>query len=170
MKMNKLAAGALALALGLGAVAPSLAAQNGTGTNIVEHEYNERLVLAQKYFEERNEARKVVEAAKARYEAAKKAEEAAEKKYKDLPADKDEKPLGTIDEQITKAEGEVTAAKAAVATAVKDYNTEYDKKDKADKDELERLAGEVAKKTKALDEAVAKHAELVKKKKKVFQN
>ena len=165
MKMNKLAAGALALALGLGAVAPAVAAENGTGTNIVEHEYNEQLIKVQKYFEERNEARKVVEAAKARYEAAKKAAEDAEKKYKELPADKDDAAAGDIDTQIAQAAAAVTTAKSDVATAVKNYNTEYDKKENANKDTLETLKVEVTKKTKALDEAVAKHAELVKKKK-----
>lgn len=162
MKMNKLAAGALALALGLGAVAPAVAAEGKTGTGLVEFEYNEKLAESQKYFDLRNEARKTTKLAKERYEAAKKAEAAAEKKYKDLPADKTQAPLGTREEQLKEAEKAVETAKEEVAKAVAEYNTEYAKEQK-DEAALQVAKEKVTAKTVELDKAVAKHAELVKK-------
>lgn len=80
MKMNKLAAGALALALGLGAVAPAVAAESQHGTKLVEVNYNENLAEAQKYFAQREDARKKLAAAKERYEAAKKKQKKQQKR------------------------------------------------------------------------------------------
>lgn len=85
MKMNKLAAGALALALGLGAVAPSVAAETKdyTGAQLFLEKYEAKLKEAN---EKRlksidaeakiNAAKKRLENAKARLEAARKAYEA----------------------------------------------------------------------------------------------
>lgn len=125
MKMNKLAAGALALALGLGAVAPAVAAEHGT--KLVEVNYNEKLAEAQKYFAQREDARKKLAAAKERYEAAKKAEKAAAKKYKDLDEDSEETKSKTSDE----IQKEIEGLKKAVVKAIEDKNTA----DKALKDE-----------------------------------
>ena len=72
MKLNKLAAGALALALGLGAVAPAVADTAKSGTQLVGEEYNEQLSLVNKFYAQRNEVRKEIEVAKARIETAKK--------------------------------------------------------------------------------------------------
>ena len=82
MKMNKLAAGALALALGLGAVAPAVASEAKSGTDLVSEEYNEQLALVNKFYAERKEAKNEVEAAKTRIAAAEKALKAAEEAYK----------------------------------------------------------------------------------------
>lgn len=125
MKMNKLAAGALALALGLGAVAPAVAAEHGT--KLVEVNYNEKLAEAQKYFAQREDARKKLAAAKERYEAAKKAEKAAAKKYKDLDEDSEETKSKTSDE----IQKEIEGLKKAVVKAIEDKNIA----DKALKDE-----------------------------------
>ena len=83
MKMNKLAAGALALALGLGAVAPAVAAEtksNYTGAELFLERYEKELKkvnsLRDKALvaeEKIAEASKRLDAAKARLEAAKKA-------------------------------------------------------------------------------------------------
>ena len=195
MKMNKLAAGALALALGLGAVAPAVAAEGKTGTGLVEFEYNEQLVEAQKYFEQRQDARKKVEAAKARYEAAKKAEEAAAKKYKDLPADKEGEAPKTstsiqneIDGTKTDANGKIVddttkkglkkeAAEAAKAVedaqkAVDDFKADKDKSEEENKaakkaleDAVEAKKAALKKANAALEKANAELAEAIKKEK-----
>lgn len=172
MKMNKLAAGALALALGLGAVAPSLAAQNGTGTNLVESQYNEKLVEAQKYFEQRNEARKKSQAAKERYEAAKKAVEVLEKKYKDLPADEKEttpKTSKEIQDTISGPTGlkqKAQDAADAVAKAKKDLDDNKDDSKKAGfETALETAKDNLKKANAALEKANADLAEAIKKEK-----
>lgn len=187
MKMNKLAAGALALALGLGAVAPAVAAE--TGTSLVQFEYNEQLAEAQKFFTKREEARKTVKAAEARYEAAKKAEAAAAKKYKDLPADKKDstpKTSASIQNEIdgTKFDDKgnivpddqhkgLKKLAAEAAKKVQDAQKAYDDDTAEDKDtaaqgtgaKLEAAKLELKKAVAALDKANAELAEAIKKEK-----
>ena len=76
MKTNKLAAGALALALGLGAVAPTVAqAKDYTASQLFLMDHKEVLAEANELFPKYNEARE-------KRAAAKKAEKAAEKELK----------------------------------------------------------------------------------------
>ncbi|WP_276887237.1 hypothetical protein [Anaerococcus lactolyticus] len=158
MKMNKLAAGALALALGLGAVAPAVASEHGT--KLVEVNYNERLAEAQKYFAQREDARKKSAAAKERYEAAKKAQEKAEKKYKDLDEDKPGSGSETSDVIQAKLDGD-NGLKAKAAKAIKDYADAQDgfkkgTKQQSDVDTAKKAYDEAVK---ALDEALTKLGE-----------
>ena len=106
MKMNKLAAGALALALGLGAVAPAVAAEKDyTGAELFMEKHEEALKDA-------NAKRRVYLEKKAAYDLAKKNEadakakvEALEKKLESLLGEK---------LHITKADGSVEEAIKAV--------------------------------------------------------
>ena len=84
MKMNKLAAGALALALGLGAVAPSVAAEKKeyTGAELLLEKYNKELKDVNAKREAALTAQAKIDAAKERLDAAKKRVAAAEKAYK----------------------------------------------------------------------------------------
>lgn len=108
MKMNKLAAGALALALGLGAVAPAVASEHGT--KVVEYAYNLKMTEAQKLLDKKLAADKKAEEAKARYEAAKKALKAAKDKYNDLKDDEDYKVLDqkTEEENVNKIRNKIS--------------------------------------------------------------
>lgn len=158
MKMNKLAAGALALALGLGAVAPAVASEHGT--KLVEVNYNERLADAQKYFAQREDARKKSAAAKERYEAAKKAQEKAEKKWKDLDEDKPGSESKTSDQIQAELDG-TNGLKAKAAKAIKDYADAQDgfkkgTKQQSDVDTAKKAYDEAVK---ALDEAITKLGE-----------
>lgn len=84
--MNKLAAGALALALGLGAVAPAVAAETKsyTGAQLVLEKYERELKEANKLRERALIAEERIAAAEAKTDAAKKAYKAARKAYDDL--------------------------------------------------------------------------------------
>ena len=86
MKMNKLAAGALALALGLGAVAPAVAAETKsyTGAQLVLEKYERELKEANKLRERALIADERIAAAEAKTDAAKKAYNAARKAYDEL--------------------------------------------------------------------------------------
>lgn len=79
--MNKLAAGALALALGLGAVAPAVAAESYTGAQLVLEKYERELKKANELREKALIAEAKIAEAQANYDAAKKAYEAAKKAY-----------------------------------------------------------------------------------------
>ena len=83
MKMNKLAAGALALALGLGAVAPAVAAEH-TGAELVLERYEEELKEVNKKRVKYLEANEKINTAKARLDAAKALVAEKEKAYKAL--------------------------------------------------------------------------------------
>lgn len=84
--MNKLAAGALALALGLGAVAPAVAAETKsyTGAQLVLEKYERELKEANKLRERALIAEERIAAAEAKTDAAKKAYEAAKKAFDKL--------------------------------------------------------------------------------------
>lgn len=84
--MNKLAAGALALALGLGAVAPAVAAETKsyTGAQLVLEKYERELKEANKLRERALIAEERIAAAEAKTDAAKKAYNAARKAYDEL--------------------------------------------------------------------------------------
>lgn len=86
MKMNKLAAGALALALGLGAVAPSVAAEKKeyTGAQLFLEQYEKELKKANEKRLAAIDAQAKIDAAQAEYDAAVKEYEAALKAYKEL--------------------------------------------------------------------------------------
>ena len=169
MKMNKLAAGALALALGLGAVAPAVASEHGT--KLVEVNYNEKLADAQKYFAQREDARKKSAAAKERYEAAKKAQEKAEKKYKDLKEDEPGSGSETSDDIQKRLDGDPTAAeqdkkdglKKVAADKIKAYadtQAKFNKNPKeATQEQLDTAKKEYDKAVKELDEALTKLGE-----------
>ena len=168
MKMNKLAAGALALALGLGAVAPAVASEHGT--KLVEVNYNEKLADAQKYFAQREDARKKSAAAKERYEAAKKAQEKAEKKYKDLDEDKpgsESKTAKDIQDELDGPAGHPDQGlKGKAAKAIKDYADAKKAYDEAKENEkaakktaLDTAKQEYDKAVKDLDEAITKLGE-----------
>ena len=81
--MNKLAAGALALALGLGAVAPAVAAEH-TGAELVLERYEEELKEVNKKRVKYLEANEKINTAKARLDAAKALVAEKEKAYKAL--------------------------------------------------------------------------------------
>lgn len=172
MKMNKLAAGALALALGLGAVAPAVASENGTG--LIEHEYNAQITRAQKFFNLREDARKKLTAAETRYEVAKKAQKAAKDKYDNLPEDKPGETLPTTETAwVTKLDG----AKTEVQDAIKEVNKAKDKKEseydgavdaakKAAKEAAVKAAEQTVKeKSAALDKLASQYGEWSKKQK-----
>ncbi|WP_311487189.1 hypothetical protein [uncultured Anaerococcus sp.] len=125
MKMNKLAAGALALALGLGAVAPAVAAEPKTGTNLVAEDYNEALALANKMYLKKKEATAAVEAAKARIKAAEAAVKAAKKAYDD--AKDEEEAKSAI---VEKAQAKLDAAQAKLDAANKELTDAGDDADK----------------------------------------
>ena len=142
MKMNKLAAGALALALGLGAVAPAVAAEAKTGTQLLEEDYNEALALANKMYLKKKEATAAVEAAKARIKAAEAAVKAAKKAYDDAKEEEEAKSssVKAAEAKLAAAEAKLAEAKAAKEAAEK--KTDYEGADEAAK-------------KKAKDEAVA---------------
>lgn len=82
MKMNKLAAGALALALGLGAVAPAVAAEKDyTGAQLVLEKYEKELKDANAKRLAAIDAQAKLDEAQANFDAAEKALEAAKKAY-----------------------------------------------------------------------------------------
>ena len=163
MKMNKLAAGALALALGLGAVAPAVASEHGT--KLVEVNYNEKLADAQKYFAQREDARKKSAAAKERYEAAKKAQEKAEKKWKDLDEDKPGSESKTSTQIQAELDGDhglkaVAAEKIkAYAKAQKELAEAKDNEKAAKQTAYDTAKKEYDKAVKELDEAITKLGE-----------
>ncbi|WP_311376427.1 hypothetical protein [Anaerococcus lactolyticus] len=167
MKMNKLAAGALALALGLGAVAPAVASEHGT--KLVEVNYNEKLADAQKYFAQREDARKKSAAAKERYEAAKKAQEKAEKKYKDLDEDKpgsESKTAKDIQDELDGPAGHPDQGlKGKAAKAIKAYADaqaglkETDPQKKTTQEDVDKAKQKYDKAVKELDEALTKLGE-----------
>ena len=157
MKMNKLAAGALALALGLGAVAPAVASENGT--RLIEAEYNEQLARAQKFFDLRKDARKKLEVAEARYDAAKKAQKAAKDKYDNLPEDK---PGEVLPSTETAWEASLKTAKDAVTTALNELN-ELKKDEKKNKAAIETKEAEIKKLTADLDKLATQYGEWSKK-------
>ena len=81
--MNKLAAGALALALGLGAVAPAVAAESKySGAELVLEQYEKELKEVNKKRDAALAAQAKIDAAKKRLDAAKKKVAEAEKAYK----------------------------------------------------------------------------------------
>lgn len=171
MKMNKLAAGALALALGLGAVAPAVASEHGT--KLVEVNYNEKLAEAQKYFVQREDARKKSAAAKERYEAAKKAQEKAEKKYKDLKEDEPGSGSETSDDIQKRLDGDPNGKdddakkglKKLAAEAIKAYADaqaglkETDPQKKTTQEDVDKAKQKYDKAVKELDEALTKLGE-----------
>ena len=161
MKMNKLAAGALALALGLGAVAPAVASENGTG--LIEHEYNAQITRAQKFFNLREDARKKLQVAEARYEAAKKAKKAAKDKYDNLPEDKAGDVLPTEEEGANGWLKKLDDAKEAVTTAYNNLMKE-EKKSAPDKNEVEKLTKALKEKKDELDKLATQYGEWSKKK------
>ena len=105
MKMNKLAAGALALALGLGAVAPAVASEGKTGKSFIEATYNDQIREVQKLYDEKEVDRKNLEEAKKEAEAADKLVKTTEKAYKDADKASDVELPATV-----------AAAKSAVDT------------------------------------------------------
>lgn len=86
MKMNKLAAGALALALGLGAVAPSVAAEKKeyTGAQLFLERYEKELKKVNALRDKALIAEEKIEAAEKRLDAAKERLAAAKKAYEAL--------------------------------------------------------------------------------------
>ena len=148
MKMNKLAAGALALALGFGAVAPSLAVEAKSGTQLTAEAYNEQLAEANKFYLKRKEAMEAVEAAKARIKAAEAAVKAAEKAYKDAK-----------DDELTKIEQlqeDLAAAKVAEQKAKDKPQAEYPgDDDNAKKKAKEDAEAAAAAKVKKLSDELA---------------
>ena len=110
MKMNKLAAGALALALGLGAVAPAVAAEAKSGTQLTAEAYNEQLAEANKFYQLRKQAMADVEAAKARIKAAEAALKAAEKAYEDAKEESTENLAKDLAKDAAEAQAKVDAA------------------------------------------------------------
>ena len=130
MKMNKLAAGALALALGLGAVAPAVAEEGKTGTDFVSEFYNEKLAEVNKFYAKKKEATAAVEAAKARIAAAEKAVKAAEEAYKNAPGKEEAADIEQLKADVAKLEKEVGEAADAVEAARKALaKAEEDKED-----------------------------------------
>ena len=83
MKMNKLAAGALALALGLGAVAPAVAAEH-TGAELVLERYEKELTAANKAYKAYLDAEEKLNVAKKELDEAEAERLAAEKAYNAL--------------------------------------------------------------------------------------
>lgn len=155
MKLNKLAAGALALALGLGAVAPAVADTAKSGTQLIAEDYNEKLADANKFYQLRNEARAASKAAEARYEAAKAAAKKAEEAYKNAPEAEDEVEAGdvkTLRLAAEKLKGEADALAETLAKA----KTEKDKKENKDNETVKKAY------EKALNDFLAKNAELEK--------
>lgn len=117
--MNKLAAGALALALGLGAVAPAVAAEGRTGKSFIELSYNEKINEVQKLYDAKEVDRKdLVDAVKA-LEKADALVKTTKKAYDDASKASSEKLPDTV-----------AAAKAAVDTAKADLQKEADKLNK----------------------------------------
>ena len=106
MKMNKMAAGALALALGLGAVAPAVAAEKSySGAQLVLEQYEKELKEVNEMREKAIAQGKInakvskdLKDAKARYEAAKKAYEALFPAYIQVinPATGEPIPVGDL--------------------------------------------------------------------------
>src|SRR5699024_7218496 len=83
MKMNKLAAGALALALGLGAVAPAVAAEN-TGAELVLERYEKELKAANEAYKAFLDAEEKLDVAEKELDKAEAERLAAEKAYNAL--------------------------------------------------------------------------------------
>ena len=157
MKMNKLAAGALALALGLGAVAPAVAAEPKTGTELVAEDYNEALALANKFYFKKKEAAKAVEVAKARVEAAKKAVEVAEKAYKNAPKDAKSTGSAALQEEADKIKKDELIP---AVTAVEGARAALKKAEEADpkkEEDVEAAKKTLAEKNTALLAATAKY-------------
>ena len=126
MKMNKLAAGALALALGLGAVAPAVAAETVTGKTFISEAYNEKIKEVEKLYAKKEadrleleDAKKAVEAADALVKSTKKAYDDAAKASKDdtkLPA-----TIKDAEDAVKKAKGELEEAAKKLNSLVDDH-------------------------------------------------
>lgn len=116
--MNKLAAGALALALGLGAVAPAVAAEGNTGKTFVESAYNEQIKEVEKLFVKKEADRVALEKAKAALEAAMKEVKETKKAYDDAVKTEKEEASKTV----AKLQEEYKAAKEAYEAKLKTFN------------------------------------------------
>lgn len=117
--MNKLAAGALALALGLGAVAPAVAAEGRTGRSFIELSYNEKINEVQKLYDAKEADRKdLAEAVKA-LDKADALVKTTKKAYDDASKASSETLPATV-----------AAAEAAVKTAKENLQKEADKLNK----------------------------------------
>ena len=119
MKMNKLAAGALALALGLGAVAPAVAAEGRTGRSFIELSYNEKINEVQKLYDAKEADRKDLAEAVKDLDKADALVKTTKKAYDDASKASSETLPATV-----------AAAEAAVKTAKENLQKEADKLNK----------------------------------------
>ena len=123
MKMNKLAAGALALALGLGAVAPAVAAEGHTGKSFITEAYNQKIKEVEELYAKKEADRKELEDAKKAVEAADALVKSTKKAYDDAAkASSSESLPATIEE----AKNAVNTAKTALELAAKKLNALVD--------------------------------------------
>lgn len=124
MKMNKLAAGALALALGLGAVAPAVAAEGRTGRSFIELSYNEKINEVQKLYDAKEADRKdLAEAVKALDKA-----DALVKTTKKAYDDASKASSETLPATVAAAEAAVKTAKENLQKEADKLNKIFDKK------------------------------------------
>ena len=130
MKMNKLAAGALALALGLGAVAPAVAAEGNTGKTFVESAYNEQIKEVEKLFVKKEADRVALEKAKAALEAAMKEVKETKKAYDDAAKAEKEEKSKTVSELQTAYD----TAKTTYEEKLKAFNDAANDKDVSDEE------------------------------------
>lgn len=126
MKMNKLAAGALALALGLGAVAPvapAVAAEGHTGKSFISEAYNQKIKEVEELYVKKEADRKELEDAKKAVEAADALVKSTKKAYDDAAKASSSESLPAT---IEAAKAEVAAKKAALDEAAKKLNSLVD--------------------------------------------
>ena len=159
MKLNKLAAGALALALGLGAVAPAVASEGRTGKSYVQEDYNEKIQEVEKLYVKKEADKAALATAKANAKAAEEAAKKAEKAYNDAKKVEADKKVPTT---VKEAQEAAQKAETAYNTALEAYNAIANDKDaKVDAINAARDAYKKAELAKAkaqaeLKEAVAK--------------
>lgn len=156
MKMNKLAAGALALALGLGAVAPAVAAEGHTGKSFITEAYNQKIKEVEELYAKKEADRKELEDAKKAVEAADALVKSTKKAYDDAAKASSSEALPSSIEEAKEA---VKTAKTALELAAKKLNALVDHNKKGNEQtgepEGDKLEGDALKA--AIDAAQAEY-------------
>lgn len=153
--MNKLAAGALALALGLGAVAPAVAAEGHTGKSFISEAYNQKIKEVEELYVKKEADRKELEDAKKAVEAADALVKSTKKAYDDAAKASSSEVLPAT---IEAAKNAVNTAKSELELAAKKLNSLVDENKKANaqgEPEGDKLEGDALKT--AIDEAQAEY-------------
>lgn len=161
MKTNKLAAGALALALGLGAVTPAFAESTGDYlNNQVTQEVKDKINKIESLIARANELDKLIKDSQASLEVKEKELEEVKKEFAKTASDADADKVNALDEAaktaneaVSEAENEYAKALKAVEEAKKEEKEAAEAAAKEAKDELEAKKEEANKAQAEADKA-----------------